>query len=165
MVLAILEYASILLLPGAGNTIHKKIKGEKLFIFALYRKCAVTWPTETKTNILVVIPEWSKDKQPPIEAPEICLSDKDPKIITAEQLHANSGIKSDCSTAFPDVGVQGNMILRPHSPQHQDSWFQTSNKVDRFAIVFMPILFSTTTAIYWTYFLCRYLQIFMFEVI
>ena len=46
---------------------------------------AVTWPTETKTNILVVIPEWSKDKQPPIEAPEICLSDKDPKKISAEK--------------------------------------------------------------------------------
>ena len=136
-----------------------------LFLHYIENDTRFYWPTETKTNILVVIPEWSKDKQPPIEAPEICLSDKDPKIITAEQLHANSGIKSDCSTAFPDVGVQGNMILRPHSPQHQDSWFQTSNKVDRFAIVFMPILFSTTTAIYWTYFLCRYLQMFMFEVI
>ena len=110
----------------------------------------------TRSQIIVIIPVSSIHELPPIEARRYH-PNKDENV--EQQLATAASIRSDCSTPLADVGFQGNITMRSHSPTCQDSWFQTSNKVDRFAIVLMPILFSATAVFYWTYYLCRYLSI------
>ena len=116
----------------------------------------------TRTQIIVIILVPSIHELPPNEAPEALRYHlkKDANVNHDEQqLATAASIRSDCSTPLADVGFQGNITMRSHSPVCQDSWFQTSNKVDRFALVVMPILYSLTAVLYWTYYLCRYLSI------
>ena len=115
----------------------------------------------TRTQIIVIILVPSIHELPPNEAPEALRYHlkKDANVNHDEQqLATAASIRSDCSTPLADVGFQGNITMRSHSPVCQDSWFQTSNKVDRFAIVLMPILLSAIAAFYYTYYLFRYLS-------
>ena len=113
----------------------------------------------TRSQIIVIIPVSSIHELPPIEALEARRYHPNKDENVEQQLATAASIRSDCSTPLADVGFQGNITMRSHSPTCQDSWFQTSNKVDRFAIVLMPILFSATAVFYWIYYLCRYLPI------
>ena len=115
-----------------------------------------------RNQLIVIIPGSSINKLPPIEPPEARRYhlNKDENVSNDEkQLPTAASVRSDCSTPLADVGFQGNITMRSHSAACQDSWFQTSNKVDRFAIVLMPILFSVTAVLYWTYYFCRYRSI------
>ena len=113
----------------------------------------------TRSQIIVIIPVSSIHELPPIEALEARRYHPNKDENVEQQLATAASIRSNCSTPLADVGFQGNITMRSHSPVCQDSWFQTSNKVDRFALVVMPILYSLTAVLYWTYYLCRYLSI------
>ena len=113
----------------------------------------------TRTQIIVIILVPSIHELPPIEALEARRYHPNKDENVEQQLATAASIRSDCSTPLADVGFQGNITMRSHSPACQDSWFQTSNRVDRFALVVMPILYSLTAVFYWTYYLCRYLSI------
>ena len=115
-----------------------------------------------RTQIIVIISVSSIHIEPHIEAPEARRyhQNKDANVNNDEQQLAKAAsITGECSTPLADVGFEGNITMRSHSPACQDSWFQTSNRVDRFALVVMPILYSLTAVFYWTYYLCRYLSI------
>ena len=117
----------------------------------------------TRSQIIVIMSVSSIHEVPPIEALEARRYHPNKDENVEQQLATAASIRSDCSTPLADV--QGNITMRSRSLTCQDSWFQTSNKVDRFAIVLMPILFSATAVFYWTYYLCRYLSITLYSLI